>query len=699
MSNKPNYKTSRKYKCPYCDKKDSRGNLVDHVDHMHQELIPEGYTAARAVFDFINGKDHGICMICKKPVYEWNDKINRYYNLCNNPNCRAKVREVALARHMKVYNKPTLLNDPEQQEKMLANRRISGKYTFSDGTKMTYTGKYERNALEFMDKVLGIPAKDIQAPGPVLEYEFEGETHKWITDIYYIPANLLIEIKDGGENPNTRTMTSYRAKQDAKEVMITNLGKFNYIRLTDNNFAQLLNIFADMKEEALSNEKDPKVKIHINESVIISDKDIYYNKDKFDSGEINLCFITGHSGSGKSTMGRDMQSDNIEHYEMDDIMTNFNFSDNNLREYGDLIYSYFKGPGKKFRYHSRDEYMNDKSYDGTDEYVNGYEALNTKSFVDYAIKYAKSHKSTKFVLDGIWIYLFINPELLKNCAVYIKGTSAIKSAYRASKRDTYDDDIMDYAKGIAKKFLNRITMKKYWADEKRLNNFKNYFKKLVLNEEVGGLPPQRPPEAYIIPYGMNNVFSGFAYSDNSMDKILTIEDDGNILPMIESLFYETFDTSPKLYYREPDIEEKIDTIHDNLQSQERRKFDKFYFAETLIGHKLNKPEDIVMSESFKYYDKAEQDKICSLIENGIAVSNPNNYAFSNVIKTIGNILIHQTDNGFYASTPDSFYMASDYFKDLQSLETSGIIEFMNKVFQSNMLQKAYNLDRKENEDE
>ena len=26
-----------------------------------------------------------------------------------------------------------------------------------------------------------------------------------------------------------------------------------------------------------------------------------YNKDKFESGEINLCFITGHSGSGKST--------------------------------------------------------------------------------------------------------------------------------------------------------------------------------------------------------------------------------------------------------------------------------------------------------------------------------------------------------------------------------------------------------------
>ena len=40
----------------------------------------------------------------------------------------------------------------------------------------------------------------------------------------------------------------------------------------------------------------------LEEKYIINEKDIYYNKDKFDSKEINLCFITGHSGSGKSTM-------------------------------------------------------------------------------------------------------------------------------------------------------------------------------------------------------------------------------------------------------------------------------------------------------------------------------------------------------------------------------------------------------------
>ena len=59
-----------------------------------------------------------------------------------------------------------------------------------------------------------------------------------------------------------------------------------------------------------------------NEAYIKNIKDIYYNKDKFDSGKINLCFITGHSGSGKSTMANNMSGNNIEAYELDDVLSN-----------------------------------------------------------------------------------------------------------------------------------------------------------------------------------------------------------------------------------------------------------------------------------------------------------------------------------------------------------------------------------------
>lgn len=262
------YKSTKKYACPFCDEKMTRMDLISHVERKHEALIPENYSPARVVYDSINKTDHGTCMICKKPVYTWNDKICRYNNLCDNPKCREEVRRIALERHIKTYNVPTLLTNPEHQEKMLANRHISGTYKHTDGGKFTYTGKYEKAAIEFMDTVLNIPSKDIQMPGPTLEYNYQGEIHTWITDIYYIPANLIIEVKDGGSNPNNRSMPEYRAKQSAKEVMITELGTFNYLRLTNNDFAQLLECLADIKYENMDQKEAPKVVFHINEAAL-----------------------------------------------------------------------------------------------------------------------------------------------------------------------------------------------------------------------------------------------------------------------------------------------------------------------------------------------------------------------------------------------------------------------------------------------
>ena len=58
------------------------------------------------------------------------------------------------------------------------------------------------------------------APGPILEYDHEGKTHLYITDFYYQPYNLIIEVKDGGDNPNKRNMPEYRQKQIEKEKYI-----------------------------------------------------------------------------------------------------------------------------------------------------------------------------------------------------------------------------------------------------------------------------------------------------------------------------------------------------------------------------------------------------------------------------------------------------------------------------------------------
>ena len=257
------YKSARKYKCPYCDIRMTRADLINHVEEEHDMMIPEGYTANRVIYDSINGKNYNTCMICKQKVYEWDDKHSRYKNLCNKKSCRDEVRRIALERHMKTYNRPTLLDIPEwQADHMLANRKISGNYRFTDGGVKGYTASYEKKCLEFLDKVMGYKSDEIVTPGPVFYYEFQGKKHFYISDIYIIPANLVIEVKDGGSNPNTRNMPDYRGKQVAKEKMITENGTYNYLRLTDNQFDQLLSVLADIKYDMI---EERPVKIHINE--------------------------------------------------------------------------------------------------------------------------------------------------------------------------------------------------------------------------------------------------------------------------------------------------------------------------------------------------------------------------------------------------------------------------------------------------
>ena len=219
------------------------------------------------------------------------------------------------------------------------------------------------------------------------------------------------------------------------------------------------------------------------EGLLKSDKDIYYNKDKFDSGEINLCFITGLSGSGKSTMARGMTSKNIEHYEMDDIICNDNFSDSNLKEYGGLIESFFKGSGKSFRLLRDDDSHNNDVFKSH----KNYEKEITQAFVKHALSYCKSHKNTKFICDGIWVFMFINPSQLKDCAVYIKGTSSIKSGYRALKRDIDEDKRNGMTSlQIFKHEFKRVKEDILYAKEnqKELKSFRSYFEKQSTNESV-----------------------------------------------------------------------------------------------------------------------------------------------------------------------------------------------------------------------
>lgn len=254
------------YKCLYCDNRYTRQDLVNHIEEEHENEIPEGFSAFRLVFNYVNRKPlnyHGKCTECGNST-PWDEKKGRYDRQCGRKVCHDNYIKKFEENMMKTKGVTRISATEEGQKKMLASRKISGTYKFRDGGEKTYCGSYERKALEFMDKVLQIKSADIMAPGPILEYDHEGKTHLYITDFYYQPYNLIIEVKDGGDNPNKRNMPEYRQKQIEKEQYIIKHTNYNYLRLTNNDLEQLWSVFAMLKFQMIENTGERV--IHVNEN-------------------------------------------------------------------------------------------------------------------------------------------------------------------------------------------------------------------------------------------------------------------------------------------------------------------------------------------------------------------------------------------------------------------------------------------------
>lgn len=270
--------TERRIACPLCRRKDFKDKLIRHIEKDHEDIIGE-ISAEQFLYD----KTHpgsGKCIVCGNKT-DWNEKTGKYHRVCSNPRCKEELRAKFKKNMIRVHGKVSLLDDAAHQAKMLAHRSISGTYVYSDGTKFTYTGSYEHKAIEFMDKVLNCNSKDIIMPGPVIDYTDQyGNSRQWITDIYYVPYNLIIEVKDGGDNPNNRQMDEYRAKQVSKETELIRLGEYNYLRLTDNKFVQLMEVLALLKDQEINEPNTTNKVIRINESAVYDDR--FFTTDDID---------------------------------------------------------------------------------------------------------------------------------------------------------------------------------------------------------------------------------------------------------------------------------------------------------------------------------------------------------------------------------------------------------------------------------
>jgi very-short-patch-repair endonuclease len=257
-----------KYKCPDCSNRYTSAHLLyRHVGTIHKENIPEGVTVKQYCFNRRNNKSFQICVICKKNKTEWNEDTGRY-NLYCSEECRKRAGQIAEENLKKKTGKTRKerMADPDTQKSMLKNRSISGTYTFRDSkTTISYVGSYELDFLEFYDREYeGDPLDIIECP-LVFNYIYENEKHFYCPDFYIPTLKLIIEIKDGGDNPNNHPHMEVDRKKNALKIQaVINSGKYNFIKIANKDYVPFLNAVNILKERNSSGE-------NFNPLIVLSD--------------------------------------------------------------------------------------------------------------------------------------------------------------------------------------------------------------------------------------------------------------------------------------------------------------------------------------------------------------------------------------------------------------------------------------------
>ena len=248
--------SKRRIYCNFCDYFCyDTDDYASHLEKKHFESIPKNMTPDQFAYYLRTGKDHGNCIICKNNT-SWNKITHKYNRFCDNPKCKERYRDIFKKRMIGKYGKTTLLDDPEQQKKMLANRKISGRYLWRDHVhEFTYTGSYEKSFLEFLDRVMNFDADDLMAPSPhTYWYIYNGNKHFYIPDFYIPSLNLEIEIKDGGDNPNMhhKIQDVDKVKEQAKDDIMMN-NETNYIKIVNKKNEDFLKYLSMAKDNKINN--------------------------------------------------------------------------------------------------------------------------------------------------------------------------------------------------------------------------------------------------------------------------------------------------------------------------------------------------------------------------------------------------------------------------------------------------------------
>ena len=235
------------YKCPFCDRRyvDNKDAVLEHMDTKHHEDL-NGLSPKQVYFNYSNRymltKANGKSVISGKPT-PWNEVSGRYMRFL--PSEKEAYRKYFLD-NMKRAGKEDIMKDMEHQKMMLANRSISGKYKWTDGSEVQYTGSYERKFLECLDKILHWPSADLCAPAPQLfpYRDMDGNEHIHIPDFYLTSLNLIVNVKSA-ENKHYR-LRDLEVERDQDNAI--KASTFNYIKVYDNEFSKFMDGIDEIKQ-------------------------------------------------------------------------------------------------------------------------------------------------------------------------------------------------------------------------------------------------------------------------------------------------------------------------------------------------------------------------------------------------------------------------------------------------------------------
>ena len=279
----------------------------------------------------------------------------------------------------------------------------------------------------------------------------------------HVPAERLTDIK----HPTEKQVPDVHITREIwalKPVKLKCIGK---IHVTEANDIAGTYQYGDQKAELYSWCWE-WIEEPVDESVVLSNKDLQHNVDKWGLGkdQHNVLYITGFSGSGKSTLAEQMERDyNANLVELDGVEWCYDASSSKLIE---RTAKTFPAYNKIYQ----EVQKTGKPYDWTDDEVQKILYPMMKK----VIAAAESEKDTLYIIEGLQLYELYDGSHFKGKSIIVKGTSFIKSRIRAYRRDK--PSVTNWIKQIAAN----------WPDEKILSDFKK-----GINESIWDIPRNYKP--------------------------------------------------------------------------------------------------------------------------------------------------------------------------------------------------------------